>query len=111
MAVIKAVIDKMTSSTTLLTNYSGIMDSLEGMVSTDFQSDDISALINMQLSDGGGWDVKSFSTTGEGASRKTYSMPKQNAYVTIPDESSVDQAKLLIQKVMNGETVTDSDLK
>ena len=48
MAVISAVIDKMTSSTTLLTNYSGIMDSLEGMISTDFESGDISALINMR---------------------------------------------------------------
>lgn len=110
MEVISAVIDKMTSSTALLTNYSGIMDSLEGMVSTDFESNDVSSLINMQLSDGGGWDVKSYSVTGEGTSKKTYSMPRQNAYVTIPDESSVDHAKKLIQKVMNGETITDSDL-
>ena len=111
MAVISAVIDKMTSSTTLLTNYSGIMDSLEGMISTDFESGDISALINMQLSDGGGWDVKSYTVVGEGTKRTTYSMPKFKAYVTIPDEESVDKAKGLIQKVMNGETITDSDVE
>lgn len=111
MAVISAVIDKMTSSTTLLTNYSGIMDSLEGMVSMDFESDDISGLINMQLSDGGSWNIKSFAVTGEGASKKTYSMPTQNAYVCIPDEGSVDRAKGLIQKVMNGETITDADVQ
>ena len=56
MEIIKAVIEKMTSSTALLTNYSGIMDSLEGMISTDFASDDISSLIKKQLSDGGTWD-------------------------------------------------------
>lgn len=111
MAVISAVIDKMTSSTKLLTNYSGIMDSMEGMVSTDFESGDISALINMQLSDGGSWNIKSFAVTGEGASRKTYSMPRQNAYVCIPDESSVDKAKEIIQKVLNGETITDADVQ
>ena len=111
MAVISAVIDKMTSSTTLLTNYSGIMDSLEGMISTDFESGDISALINMQLSDGGGWDVKSYTVVGEGTERTTYSMPKFKAYVTIPDEESVDKAKGLIKKVMNGETITDSDVE
>ena len=111
MAVISAVIDKMTSSTTLLTNYSGIMDSLEGMISTDFESSDISALINMQLSDGGGWDVKSYTVVGEGTKRTTYSMPKFKAYVTIPDEESVDKAKGLIKKVMNGETITDSDVE
>lgn len=111
MAVISAVIDKMTSSTTLLTNYSGIMDSLEGMISTDFESGDISALINMQLSDGGGWDVKSYTVVGEGTKGTTYSMPKFKAYVTIPDEESVDKAKGLIKKVMNGETITDSDVE
>ncbi len=111
MAVISAVIDKMTSSTALLTNYSGIMNSLEGMVSMDFESDDITGLINMQLSDGGSWNVKSFSVTGEGASKRTYSMPNQNVYVCIPDESSVEKAKGLIQKVMNGETITDADVQ
>jgi len=38
-------------------------------------------------------------------------MPIQKVYVTIPDESSVEHAKQLIQKVMNGETITDDDLK
>lgn len=111
MEIIKAVIEKMTSSTALLTNYSGIMDSLEGMISTDFASDDISSLINKQLSDGGTWDIKTFATEGEGASKKTYSMPTQRAYVCVPDESSVQQANQLIKKVMNGETISDDDLK
>lgn len=51
MDLISAVIDKMTNSTALLTNYSGILDSLEGMISMDFKSSDISSLINMQLSE------------------------------------------------------------
>ena len=38
-------------------------------------------------------------------------MPKFKAYVTIPDEESVDKAKGLIKKVMNGETITDSDVE
>ena len=43
--------------------------------------------------------------------RLLYSMPIQKVYVTITDESSVEHAKQLIQKVMNGETITDDDLK
>lgn len=111
MDIISAVIDKMTNSTALLTNYSGILDSLEGMVSMDFESSDISSLINMQLSEGGSWNIKSFAVTGQGTKKTTYSMPTQKAYVTIPDESSVEHAKQLIQKVMDGETITDDDLK
>ena len=61
--------------------------------------------------DGGGWDVKSYTVVGEGTKRTTYSMPKFKAYVTIPDEESVDKAKGLIKKVMNGETITDSDVE
>ena len=109
--LISAVIDKMTNSTALLTNYSGILDSLEGMISMDFKSSDISSLINMQLSEGGSWNIKSFAVTGQGTKKTTYSMPIQKVYVTIPDESSVEHAKQLIQKVMNGETITDDDLK
>ena len=111
MDLISAVIDKMTNSTALLTNYSGILDSLEGMISMDFKSSDISSLINMQLSEGGSWNIKSFAVTGQGTKKTTYSMPIQKVYVTIPDESSVEHAKQLIQKVMNGETITDDDLK
>ena len=111
MDLISAVIDMMTNSTALLTNYSGILDSLEGMISMDFKSSDISSLINMQLSEGGSWNIKSFAVTGQGTKKTTYSMPIQKVYVTIPDESSVEHAKQLIQKVMNGETITDDDLK
>lgn len=38
-------------------------------------------------------------------------MPTQRAYVCVPDESSVQQANQLIKKVMNGETISDDDLK
>lgn len=81
------------------------------MISMDFKSSDISSLINMQLSEGGSWNIKSFAVTGQGTKKTTYSMPIQKVYVTIPDESSVEHAKQLIQKVMNGETITDDDLK
>lgn len=111
MEVVSGVINKLTNSTALLTNYSGIMDSLQGMISTDFESDDISTLINMQLSKGGSWDVKTFAVTGEGASKKTYSMPTQRAYVCIPDESSVEHAKQVINRFMNGDKITDEDLQ
>lgn len=111
MEVVSGVINKLTNSTALLTNYSGIMDSLQGMISTDFESDDISTLINMQLSKGGSWDVKTFAVTGEGASKKTYSMPTQRAYVCIPDESSVEHAKQVINRFMNGDKITDDDLQ
>lgn len=111
MALISAVVDKVTGSTKLLTNYGGIMDSLEGMFSTDVGQEDISGLVNMQLSDGGKWTIKSFAVDGEGSSSTTYSMPKQKSYVMIPNETKIAKAKELIQKVYDGEVITDADLQ
>lgn len=111
MALISAVVDKVTGSTKLLTNYGGIMDSLEGMLSTDVGQEDISGLVNMQLNDGGKWTVKSFAVDGEGTSAKTYSMPTKNAYVMLQNQEKIDKAKSLIDKVYNGEIITDEDLQ
>ena len=64
----------------------------------------------MQLKDGGSWNIKSYSVTGTGASKKTYSNPRQKSYVMIPDQDSVDFAKELIDKVFAGDTLTEEDL-
>lgn len=110
MAVVKAVIKKICSGTTIINNYSAILDSIEGMFVTDFTSSEISSLAKMQLKDAATWNVQTYSVTGTGGSAKTYSMPTQNAYVMYPDEASVDYAKTLIQKVMNGETLSEEDM-
>lgn len=107
MKVISAVIKKMTSGSTIISNYSAIMSSLEGMFSTNLQSSDISSLVKMQLSDMAKWDVFSFAVTGTGGSEKTYSAPGHNAYVMYPNEKSVAHASELIQKILSGELLTE----
>ena len=66
--------------------------------------DALSNLVKDQLSDGGSWNVKSYSVDGSGAMSSTYSM-SQKLYVMIPDQSTVDQAKTMIQQVIDGETL------
>ena len=111
MKVIKAVIDKMTSSTTLISNYAGIMKSLEGMFVTDFHSDEISALVKMQLSDMTSWNVQSYAVTGTGDYQETYSWKGQELWVMWPNETSVNYAKELIGRVEKGEILTTEDMK
>ena len=41
----------------------------------------------------------------------TYSMPKTKLYVTYPNANSVDKASGLINKVISGGELTDSDVK
>lgn len=110
MQAIEAIIKKVSSGTTILNNYSGILSSMEGMFSTNMSSSDISALVKMQLSDGASWNVKSFAVTGTGGSQKTYSMPTQRSYVMYPDETSVNYASLLVDKVIDGIALKDEDM-
>lgn len=111
MKVIKAVIQKMTSGSTIISNYSDILESLSGMFSTSFTVDEISALVKMQLNDMASWDIHSFAVTGHGGSDKPYSQFGLTSYVMYPDENVVDYAGELIQKVLGGETLTEEDVK
>ena len=90
------------SAGNVITNYSEIMDSLQGMFATNISADKISEMIH--------WDVKSYAVTGRGDSQRTYSIPGANAYVMRPNQETVDLATRLIDKVMAGEVVTDADL-
>lgn len=110
MKVISAVIEKMTSGTTIISNYSEILNSLGGMFQTDFSMDHISELVKMQLTDMASWSVQSFAVTGSGSSKITYSMPGQYVYVMIPNEKTVAHASNLIDRVIAGETLTASDM-
>lgn len=109
MQVISAVVDKLTSGS-IITNYSDILDSLQGMFVTSMPSDMISAYIKMQLSDMAHWDVFSYAVGGTGASKVTYSMPGVKASVVMPNKEDVARASKLIGQVLNGEKLTASDV-
>lgn len=110
MQMIQAVFEKMTSSKTLVSNYSEIMKSLEGMFATSLSADEISSLVKMQLGDMASWSIHSYSATGKSAYEETYSAPGQELYVIWPDETSVNHAKSLCKKVLSGEILTDADM-
>lgn len=110
MEMIEAIIAKVCSGTTILSNYSAILDSMEGMFTTNMSQADISALVKMQLSDGASWNVKSFAVSGQGSKQHVYSMPGVRTYVTLPDETTVSYARLLINKTVDGVILTDEDM-
>lgn len=110
MKVIAAIVDKMTTGTTIISNYSSILESMSGMFSTNVTSEEIGKLVKMQLGDMAKWNVQSYAVTGTGGSQKTYSMPGTNAYVMYPNEETVARASDLITKVMEGEILTPEDV-
>lgn len=104
MAVIRAVIDK-AMSPELLKNYSSIMSSLSGCFETSVPYNTIAELVRKQLSEGGSWNVVTYSVSGTGDSQIPYSM-SQYAYVMIPDWDTVEHAKSLIQDLKDGKILT-----
>lgn len=109
MTVITAIIRKMASSS-LLNDFSGLMNSLEGSFETSMSSSQISSLVRMQLNEGGSWNVVSYAVTGSSSSSSTtFSMPGTDIYVMEPDYSTVEKAKELIKKVYKGDTISAED--
>ena len=107
MAVIEAMMDKM-ASTDLLTNYTAVMKGLEGSFETNFTLDEISRLIQKEVDNPGEWNVVTYSVNGTGDTQKPYSLSSP-AYVMVPDQSTVDTARALIQDVIKGVTLQQVD--
>jgi len=98
--VIEAIMKKVLNSTTILTKYTSILDSLEGSFQTNIKQSEISDLVKQQLNDMSSWTIKNNSLTGSGANLSTYSMGSQRLYVMIPDSTSVSNAKQQINNIM-----------
>lgn len=99
MAIITAVVKKLTASPELLTNYQQIFGSLASAFQTSMPEELIYKMVNMQISDPSEWKIESFAVTGEADSRTTYSHPTSYAYVTMPDRYSVYEARDMIEDV------------
>ena len=109
MKIISAFIDKL-SAETVVVNYADILESLEGMFVTNMPQSKLSELVKMQISDMSPWNVVSYAVSGTGGSDITYSMPGFYAYVTYPDKRTVSFASELIDRVLAGEKLNQSDV-
>lgn len=99
--VLKAILNKITKSKVILTNYADILDAVEDSMQTSMSQKEISSLVKMQLNDMSGWKIKTISISGDGAEKGTYSMgPGKPLFVSIPKEESVEAAKQEIHAVM-----------
>ena len=109
MAVIRGVADKLTS-TELLKNYLSLLDSIQGCFESNIPYEKVAEWIQGQLAENARWTILSYSVDGTGDTQKPYSM-SQNAYVMVPDTSTVEKAQLLMQKVREGFLLSDADVE
>lgn len=107
MAVIRGVVNKALSPE-ILTSYSSVLSSLDGCFGTNISYEEIAEQLQKQLTDGGSWNIVSYSVNGTGDNQKPYSM-SQTAYVMVPDYTTVEKAKSLMQAVRDGQVITQAD--
>lgn len=98
--VIKLVVDKLTSSKNLIQNYDRILKSLEGTFESDLSTDNITSVVQFQLSDMRGWEFITSNLSGTGGMEPTYSYPNSALSVMYPDQSTVNEAKEKIKEVL-----------
>ena len=112
MRMIEAIIKKvMSSGTSIIANYSEVLESMEGMFATDLTSGEISDLAKVFMKDMSGWEIKSYEV---GAS-STGLMPTalggaEPLYVIWPNETQVQHAHDLVDKMLSGGRITDDDI-
>ena len=107
MQVIQAVMKK-AMSPTILTSYTSMMQAMSDCFRTSIPTDLISSVVRDQLANPTqDWNIVTYYVSGTGSSEYTYSIPSQKAYVTIPDESTVEMAKDLMQQVRDGKIIED----
>lgn len=99
--VLTAVIKKMTSSTTLITNYSKILDSISDNFNTNLDNKSMGKLVKKQLNDMKGWTIETQNLTGSDYyTYDTYTYPTIELYVMKPNKESIEGVRNKIKKFM-----------
>ena len=87
-----------------------MLDSIQGCFESNIPYEKVAEWIQGQLAENARWTILSYSVDGTGDTQKPYSM-SQNAYVMVPDTSTVEKAQLLMQKVREGFLLSDADVE
>ena len=112
--VVKAIIKKMTSSTTILTKYGDVMDAAGENLTTNMSTDEMRSLVKMQITEIPTWDVETQKIEGEYDQDYVASLTQSQKFdIYRPDEKSVKSVKDNVKTVMNpsDEVVSEANKK
>lgn len=105
--VIKAIINKVQTSSSLLTKYNKILGNLQNNFETNASNDVVKSFIKIQLKDMPTWNVGTINLDGTGASNYTYSGGNMMLYVMMPDLQTINAAKTAIDGIISGKTLNE----
>jgi LCP family protein required for cell wall assembly len=108
--VFEALIKKATSSRTMILSYNKVLSSLLNYFEMSFSSREIRKLVKFQLAKDPSWKIFKNTIVGGDGMLPTYSTGGEYAYVMTQDPESIDNAKTLINAVLEGKSLqTDEE--
>lgn len=107
MLVLEAIFNKAISPS-IIVKYNSLLNSVSDSVITNVDQKAITKLIKKQIKDNTSWEIESYSVDGSDSSNVTYSTGRSKAYVMIPKEETVDEAKIKLDKILGTKKYTTS---
>lgn len=105
--VIKAIVNKFVSNPKYLLKYSSILNSISDTMETNIDMKVIGDLVKLQRSDNKNWTIKTTIISGYGSMGKTYSYPRQDLWIYIVNENSLNKAGNVIKGMKEGKSFND----
>ena len=100
--ILSAIMKKALSSSTILSDYTSILNAIEDNLATDMSSKDMTALVRMQLGDMASWDIQTQALKGLPDFQACYALGT-GASVVMPDATMIAEAADKITQI-SGET-------
>ena len=107
--VMRAMIEKLCSPDIMM-QINSIIDGMNGMFLTNISMNSIWALVNKQLDEGIEWNIVNYHVGGETGMEICASATGQYLSVVYPYDNQIEFVRNEIQKVMDGETITQEEL-
>ena len=107
--VMRAIIEKLCSPDIMM-QINSIIDGMNGMFLTNISMNSIWALVNKQLDEEIEWNIVNYHVGGETGMEICASATGQYLSVVYPYDNQIEFVRNEIQKVMDGETITQEEL-
>lgn len=109
MEVIKGIV-KRCCTPAILKGFSGILETVGDKIQTSVETDDMFALVKMQLEDNQEWQLFSYETSGDVGREYCYSYVGKSLSITRLHESAVQHAADLMNKMKEGNRITEEEI-
>lgn len=103
--IMEAMIKKATSSSAILTNYTGILEAVRGNMETSMTGEEMTSLVKMQLKDMPSWDIKKNALKGKNDYQFCYALGFNAAVVNQDAERVAKAADLIFSTMNNGQNL------